>query len=139
MRIDAACIVLDTNVLVSAALLPTSASRKVLNQATNRYPLAFSDATWDELQSVLYRPKFDRYFAPSDKRMEYLRTLSRLARWYSVHCNVLDCRDPKDNKFLALAFQSQAVVIVSGDDDLLCLHPWRGIPIMTPTAFLQAP
>lgn len=46
------------------------------------------------------------------------------------------CRDPKDNKFLELALSGQADLILTGDDHLLSLHPWRGIPILTPQDYL---
>ena len=45
------------------------------------------------------------------------------------------CRDPLDNKFLALALASEADTLISSDEDLLVLHPWRGIPILTPAQF----
>jgi predicted nucleic acid-binding protein len=47
------------------------------------------------------------------------------------------CRDPKDNKFLEVAVAGQAEVLVSGDEDLLVLHPFRGIPIVSPAEFLE--
>lgn len=47
------------------------------------------------------------------------------------------CRDPRDDKFLELAVNGRADVIVSGDKDLLALHPFRGIPILTPAEFLE--
>lgn len=131
-------IVLDTNLLVSAGLLPGSSSGQALQWAVLRHELAFSDATWDELHEVLHRPKFDRYFTPALRRTDYLHTLARAARWHHVATVVADCRDPKDNKFLELAHDTQAAMIVSGDGDLLCLHPWRGIPIVSPAAFLAA-
>ena len=131
-------IVLDTNLLVSAALLPGSTSGHALKQAVLNHELAFSDATWDELHEVLHRPRFDRYFAHARQRSDYLHALARTARWHHVASIVTDCRDPKDNKFLALALDAQATTIVSGDDDLLCLHPWRGIAIVQPRALLSA-
>ena len=130
-------LVLDTNLLVSAALLPGSASGHALKQAVLNHELAFSDATWDELHEVLHRPRFDRYFVHTRQRSDYLHALARTARWHHVASIVSDCRDPKDNKFLALALDAQAAAIVSGDDDLLCLHPWRGIAIMQPRALLS--
>jgi predicted nucleic acid-binding protein len=51
---------------------------------------------------------------------------------------VTDCRDPKDNKFLELAVSGRATHIVTGDPDLLTLHPFRGVAIMTAQAFLSA-
>ena len=47
------------------------------------------------------------------------------------------CRDPKDNKFLELAVSGQANLIISSDNDLLVLHPFRGIFILKPVAFLD--
>ena len=46
-------------------------------------------------------------------------------------------RDPKDDKFLELAVSGRADLIVSGDADLLVLNPFRGIPVVTPAAFLR--
>ncbi|HEY5210063.1 MAG TPA: putative toxin-antitoxin system toxin component, PIN family [Stellaceae bacterium] len=51
--------------------------------------------------------------------------------------DVLACRDPTDDKFLELAINGRADVIVSGDADLLVLHPFRGIPIVLPPVFLR--
>ena len=50
---------------------------------------------------------------------------------------VTACRDPKDDKFLEIAVAGEADVIVSGDQDLLVLHPFAGIPIVPPNAFLR--
>jgi len=127
-------IVLDTNLLASAALLPGSPRGQALKQAVLTHELAFSDATWDELHEVLHRPRFDRYFPHAGQRSAYLHTLARAARWHHVASTVSDCRDPKDNKFLALALDARAAAIVSWDGDLLRLHPWRGIAIVQPAS-----
>lgn len=50
---------------------------------------------------------------------------------------VVACRDPTDDKFLELSVNGRADLIVSGDGDLLALHPFRGIPIVAPAAFVQ--
>ena len=52
---------------------------------------------------------------------------------------VTDCRDAKDNRYLELALAAGADVIVSSDDDLLILEPWRGIRILRPAEFLALP
>lgn len=52
-----------------------------------------------------------------------------------LHINV--CRDPKDNKFLELAVASNASCIITGDKDLLILHPFRNIPILNAFDFLN--
>jgi len=53
---------------------------------------------------------------------------------YKVH----DCRDPKDNKFLEVAVNGEADVMVTGDEDLLVLNPYRGIRIVSPSAYVAA-
>jgi predicted nucleic acid-binding protein len=52
---------------------------------------------------------------------------------------VTDCRDPAGNKYPELALAAEAAAIVSGDQDLLVLHPWRGIAILRPTEYLGPP
>ena len=47
------------------------------------------------------------------------------------------CRDPTDDKFLELAVNGRADLIVSADADLLALNPFHGIPIVTPAVFVQ--
>ena len=49
---------------------------------------------------------------------------------------VTDCRDPKDNKFLESALSGKGSHIITGDSDLLVLHPFRGIAIVNPNSFL---
>ena len=58
--------------------------------------------------------------------------------WFSPTRHVTDCRDAKDNKYLALALASAAATIFSGDADLLVLHLWRGVQILQPAAYLAA-
>ena len=47
------------------------------------------------------------------------------------------CRDPKDDKFLELAVNGHADVLITGDADLLALNPFRRVPIITPADFVQ--
>ncbi len=47
------------------------------------------------------------------------------------------CRDSDDDKFLELAVSQKVTCIVSGDQDLLVLNPFQGIPILTADEFLQ--
>ena len=49
---------------------------------------------------------------------------------------IAECRDPKDNKYLELAVAGQAECIITGDQDLLVLHPFKGIDILTVQEFL---
>jgi len=71
--------------------------------------------------------------------MRFLVGLLKEAELVQVTETINSCRDAKDNKFLELAVAGKASCIVSGDDDLLVLNPFRGIPIITPREFLTAP
>ncbi len=128
--------VLDTNVVVSALLLKQSAARQAFDKATEKGKLLISQATVEELSQVLRRKGFDKYVL-EDERIEFFTALVREAILIEVVETVNECRDPKDNKFLELAVDGQATCIISGDDDLLVLHPFRGISIFTPRQFLD--
>ena len=47
------------------------------------------------------------------------------------------CRDPKDDKFLEVAVNGEADLIMTGDKDLLALHPFRGMEIITPREYAK--
>jgi putative PIN family toxin of toxin-antitoxin system len=128
-------VVIDTNVAVSAALLPRSVPRQAFDRALAQGTVLISPATVAELNDVLRRPHFDQY-VHEEERLVFLATLVREAELVVVTDVVTACRDPKDNKFLELALSGEATHIVSGDEDLLVLHPFRGVRILTPKAFL---
>ena len=129
-------LVFDANAVISAALLKRSISRKAFDKALDEGELLVSAETIDELYQVLGRADFAKYVT-EDERMEFLAALLREARLVEVAAHVGECRDPRDNKFLELAVSGKAVCIVSGDKDLLVLHPFRGIAIVTPRDFLD--
>lgn len=129
--------VLDTGVVVSALLLPRSVPRQAFDLAAGRGRLLVSAATVAELDEVLHRPKFNKYLT-EEERLEFLAALLRAAEVVEVEEAVTECRDPDDNKFLELAISGQATHLLSGDADLLALHPFRGIPILAPHDFLTA-
>jgi putative PIN family toxin of toxin-antitoxin system len=130
-------VVIDTGVVVSALLLPRSVPRQAFDAAASRGTLLASAATITELDEVLRRPKFDRY-VPEPMRLEFFAALVLTAEDVEITEPITACRDPKDNKFLELAVSGQATHIISGDADLLTLHPFRGVGIFTPQAFLAA-
>lgn len=109
--------------------------------AVGTQELCVSVATLEELREVVHRPKFDRYTS-LQKRVEFLNLVSQQSRLWPVDVSsdaVANnaCRDTKDAKFLALALSCEAATLISSDADLLDLHPWHSIPILTPAAFLQ--
>lgn len=138
---DRSRVVIDTSSLIGAVLRPASVPRQAFLYAVRNYELCLSHATLNEFREVLLRPKFDRY-APSQERLDFLTLLAGHSRLWDVDAVSEQsaagaCRDTKDDKFLALAFACQAVALVSSDDDLLVLHPWQGIPVLTPAQFLK--
>lgn len=128
--------VFDTNAVVSAVLLKRSVARQAFDQALAEGDLLVSIETIDELYQVLGRADFSRYVT-EDERMEFLAVLLREAKLVQVTVHVTDCRDPRDDKFLELAISGSAACIVTGDQDLLVLNPFRDIPIVTPRGFLE--
>jgi putative PIN family toxin of toxin-antitoxin system len=130
--------VLDTGILVSALLLRRSVARQAVDRAFARGIVLASAATIHELDEVLRRPKFDRYLGEED-RLRFLAAFIRDTTLVDVTEIVTECRDAKDNKFLELAVSGNATSIVSSDRDLLVLHPFRGISIVTPQDFATQP
>lgn len=128
-------VVFDTSVIVSAVLLPRSIPRRAFDQAQDEGKVLISEGTVDELNTVLRRDRFERYVT-AVQRLEFLAELVEKAEWVHVTEVVFECRDPKDNKFLELAVSGRATHLISGDKDLLVLHPFRGIQIVTPQVFL---
>jgi len=129
-------IVLDTNVLVSAVVLPRSVPRQAVSKALHQGAALFSEATMTELAQVLSRPKFDHYVS-AEERMLFVAELGRRADFVPIISLVRGCRDSKDDKFLEVGLNGRANAIITGDEDLLALHPWRGISILSPSAYLR--
>src|SRR6266566_2523933 len=128
-------IVLDTNVLVSAALKRNSTPGIAVLAVERRASLIKSLATERQLLEVVARP----YFASLIDRdtAAWLQKLMAAAELVTIAERIIACRDPTDDKFLELAVSGQADAIVTGDTDLLALNPFRHIPIVTPATFLR--
>ena len=129
-----ATVVLDTNTLVSAALLPASKPGAALRLALLHHQVVMSPATAAELDRVLARLKFQRYITPAE-RQDFLLALARAVTIVQAPVQLQVCRDPRDDKFLDLALASRAAVLVTVDKDLLVLDPFEGVRIVTPAEF----
>jgi len=128
-------IVFDTNVIVSADLFEDSVPARALWLTLALGSLLMSEALIEELRTVLSKPRFDRY-ATQAEREEFLRDLARETETVEITEMVQACRDPNDDKILELAVNGRADYIVTGDDDLLVMDPFRGIAIIRPAEFL---
>jgi uncharacterized protein len=129
--------VFDTNVVISALLTKQSVARNSLDKARSLGEILLSLEVIEELYDVLGRPAFDRYIDEED-RIRFLNLLVKEATLVKITKRIQECRDPKDDKFLELALNGKAGFIVTGDNDLQVLNPFRKIPILSPREFLEA-
>ena len=128
-------VVLDSNILISAALRREGPPRTVVNTVRSENGiLLFSDETFDELRSRFFSSKFDRYVSRQDRAV-FLAQLEAVSEWVSITGAKLGCRDPDDDKFLETALLGEADCLVTGDRDLLEMSSFHGIPIVTPADF----
>lgn len=128
-------IVVDTNVLISRLLLPASVPGQAVKKAVDTGQLVVSEATMEELAAVIGRAKFDPYLSIAD-RQAFVRLLGHIAEMIPVVRAVRACRDPRDDKFLEVAVNGRADLIITGDRALLELDPFMAIAILTPAAYL---
>jgi putative PIN family toxin of toxin-antitoxin system len=129
-------VVVDTNVLVSAALKRQSTPGMAALLVERRGGLLKSLATERQLFEVVARPRLASLIDLEAR--SWLRKLMAAAELVRITERIAACRDPTDDKFLELAVDGHADLIVSGDGDLLVLNPFREIPIVTPAVFMQA-
>jgi putative PIN family toxin of toxin-antitoxin system len=131
-------VVFDTSTLVSAALRQGSVPYLALMKAFASCDLCASVETLAELSTVMARRKFDRYL-DRESRMSFVALVTRHVKLFAVPVEATSgSRDPKDDKFLALVLAAEADALVSSDEDLLVMSPWRGAPVMTAGEFLAA-
>jgi putative PIN family toxin of toxin-antitoxin system len=108
----------------------------VLLQARVAGPLLASDATLAEFREVFLRAKFDREVDRA-LREGVVEEYARLCTMTPIPVAIRACRDPRDDKFLEVAVHGRADAIITGDKDLLELHPFHGIAILTPADYLN--
>lgn len=130
-------IVIDTNVLISAALQTKGTPRTVMEIiCSNGGSLLFCQQTFEEFYSRFKSPKFDRYISQKNREL-YFEQLVSVSEVIAITDAIMGCRDPDDDKFLELALLGDADCLVTGDQDLLEMTPFRGIEILRPIEFLS--
>jgi uncharacterized protein len=128
--------VIDTNVLISAAIFKGSVQDKVFDIVCRLGNIISSGLTYDELKEVINRSKFDKYFKAGDRR-KFLARYKAETKFIVVTHRVSRSIDPKDDMFLELALSGKANCIITNDEDLLVLNPFENIAIITPKEFLD--
>ena len=129
-------LVIDTNLWISRLILPDGEAAKAVTAGVAWGVPLMSEETLEELGEVLYRSKFEKY-ASLEFRRYYFHELIESVRIITISQRIAVCRDPKDDKFLDVALTGGARLILTGDKDLLALHPFRGVEILGPHDFLN--
>lgn len=128
--------VIDTSTLISAHLSPHTAPRQAYDLARQKGITVFSRDTFHEFATRFTREKFERYQS-LENRLNMIKLIEQRAFFKEVSIKITTCRDSNDDMFLELAVSCNASAIISSDPDLLVLHPFQNIPILSPTNFLK--
>ncbi|OGT72556.1 MAG: putative toxin-antitoxin system toxin component, PIN family [Gammaproteobacteria bacterium RIFCSPLOWO2_02_FULL_57_10] len=132
-------VVVDTNVLLSAALLPQSLPALLLDHLLVQGRLVFSKASFAELEARLWKPKFDRYLS-LEVRRRLLHDLDASALWVKIPAGLgarTWSRDRTDDVFIQTALAANVRRLITGDQDLLILHPLGDLHLLSPRAALD--
>lgn len=129
-------LVIDSNVLISAALSSQGAPAALVRWVLAQHRLVFSQATFEELRTRLYRPKFDRYIS-LENRERLLHDFSASADWVELAEVGHYCCDRDDDKFIETARAANASYLISGDKDLLEADAPDGLQILTAAQALE--
>ena len=130
-------VVVDTNVFISILIRPGNTFLPLVDYIDLHATILYSTETMTELVDVLRRQKFAKYTTAEDVAA-FVTWVADAGEFVTVEEPVIGSRDPKDNKFLALAVAGKADYLVSGDKDLLVLGHIGATPILSPTDFLAA-
>jgi uncharacterized protein len=126
-------LVLDTNVIVSAALKPDGSPRAVLTLAlTKPAQLYVSQEIFAEYKQVLARPKFR---IRRGLRIQFLQLIRNRARFVHLKKLLEIAKDPDDNKFLECADSARADYIVTGNPRHFPRY-WKNTKVITPADLL---
>lgn len=133
-------VVLDTNVWLSAALSPNSTPAQVVRAVLLQGLAVFSEATFAELETRIWKPKFDRYIS-LEARKAILRDARAAALWVELPSELAEqrwSRDADDDVFIRTALAAKASCLVTGDNDLQLVPAINGLRIMSPAQAMQA-
>lgn len=128
--------IFDTSVVLQAMLSRRSLAYSALREADKHGIIVVSDATLYELEEKMYLSKFDKYQSLPN-RIAFFKGYSLMALNLEPTSDIAICRDPKDDMFLSLAIVANADCIISRDEDLLVLNPFRNIPILNTSDFMR--
>ena len=132
-------VVVDTNVWLSAALSAAGAPSQLLRRVLIAGVPVFSEATFDELSTRIWKPKFDRYLS-IEAHQGILHDIRALGHWVEIPQAIAAqrySRDADDDKFIHTALAGDAMWLVTGDQDLLSIKADLGVRIVDPAQALR--
>ena len=132
-------VVLDTNILISATLVPLGAPARIVIAALDgRIRLVVSDNLLTEYLNVIQRPHITKKYQTIAAQIQRLSIFLRhdTIRVDGTPTKRIVLADAKDDFVIACAVEGKAHYIVSGDEHLLQLSTYHGIKILTPRDFV---
>lgn len=132
-------VVVDTNVWISATLSVNGTAATLASKVLDEGVPVFSEATYAELETRLWRPKFDPWLG-IELRKQLLHDFAAAAHWVEIPLQLAAqhyCRDPDDDAFIRAALAADCECLVSGDADLLEASPIPGVWIVRPADALR--
>lgn len=128
-------VVCDTNILISGVLFDGPPSRLLALSVRGLLTNCVSPALLRGTEDVLLRPRFG---LRPEQALRIVAIFRETFEMVTPAASVNAVRaDPADNRVLEAAQEAGANFIISGDKHLLDPGEWRGIPILTPAAFLR--
>lgn len=133
--------VVDANVVVSAAIRPSTPPGQVVRRAVEHgeFDLVLSTPILDEIRRTLSKPKVRRRVPATDDELgKYVAKVDSVGvRAEPTGVPRVVLRDPDDDVVIATAIAGNAGYVVTGDADLLSLGSHVGVRIVSPREFLE--
>jgi putative PIN family toxin of toxin-antitoxin system len=128
-------LVVDTNVFVSILIRPGQTLSAFAEYLDRACVILYSTDTLTELVDILRRRKFAAYTS-AEEVAAFVEWVINTGELVATEGIAVACRDPKDEKFVAVALAGRADYLISGDQDLLVLGRVGSTPIVSPAALL---
>ncbi|OKH31782.1 putative toxin-antitoxin system toxin component, PIN family [[Phormidium ambiguum] IAM M-71] len=126
-------VVIDTNVLVSAAVVGREPEAVILLVVSNpEIEWIVSTEILTEYQELLSRPRLK---LSEEQKQRWFDVLNAATTTINVEVEVDFPRDRKDAKFLACAVAANATFLISGDRDLTDVQRWGNTTIISVSLF----
>ena len=127
-------VVFDTNVFISAFIVPNSQGEQALHYARQGYFELYTSVPILTETARKLREKFEQ---PDEDITEALKLISRVSEVLKPSAKLKVLEDVPDNRILECALEAHADLVVTGDRHLLKLKEFRGIPIVRLADFLR--